>query len=83
MKGDMVSHDARAVRLASKLRRRIRKKAGKLKARLAADPGQSHQTERARRAALAVSKRLKELIATLEARRFAVERLSGESRHTA
>jgi hypothetical protein len=83
MKGDMVSHDARAVRVASKLRRRIKKKAGKLKARLAADSGQSHQTERARRAALAVSRRLKEVIVTLEAHRFAVEQLSRESRHTA
>ena len=67
MKNEMVSADAKALRLANELRRRVKKKVGKLKAWSAVDPSQSHQTERARRAALAVSKRLKEIIATLEA----------------
>jgi hypothetical protein len=67
MKNEMVSADAKALRLANELRRRVKKKVGKLKARSTVDPGQSHQTERARRAALAVSRRLKQVIATLEA----------------
>jgi hypothetical protein len=64
MKGDMVSHDARALRLANKLRRRVKKKAAKLKV-------QSPETGRARLAVLAVSRRLKDAIDTLEARRSA------------
>ncbi len=67
MKNELVSADVKALRLANELRRRVKKKVGKLKAGSAVDVGQSHQTERARRAALAVSKRLKKIIATLVA----------------
>ncbi|HZF34319.1 MAG TPA: hypothetical protein VE914_10995 [Candidatus Angelobacter sp.] len=64
MKGDMVSHDVRALRVASKLRRRVKKKAANLEA-------QSPETKRARLAVLAINRRLKDAIDTLEARRSA------------
>jgi hypothetical protein len=60
----MVSHDVRALRVASKLRRRVKKKAANLEA-------QSPETERARLAVLAINRRLKDAIDTLEARRSA------------
>jgi hypothetical protein len=76
MKPDMVSHDARALRLANKLRRRVKKKAAKLET-------QSPEMERARLAVLAISRHLKDAIDTLEARRstFAavVEQMRNES----
>jgi hypothetical protein len=50
------------LRLANRLRRSIKKKAVKLEA-------QSPETERARLAVLAISRRLKDAIDTLEARR--------------
>jgi len=60
----MVSHDVRALRVASKLRRRVKKKAANLEA-------QSPETKRARLAVLAINRRLKDAIDTLEARRSA------------
>jgi hypothetical protein len=76
MKNGMVSPDARALHLANKLRRRVKKKAAKLEA-------QSPETERARQAVLSISRRLKDVIGTLEARRstFAavIEHMRNES----
>jgi len=60
----MVSHDVRALRVASKRRRRVKKKAANLEA-------QSPETKRARLAVLAINRRLKDAIDTLEARRSA------------
>jgi hypothetical protein len=62
MRGNVAGADARALRLASEFRRRVTKRAAELKK-------QSPETERARCAVLAVSRRLQEVIATLETRR--------------
>jgi hypothetical protein len=75
MKNDMVSPDARALRLANKLRRRVKKKAAKLKAQRPADLEQVDREARARLAVKAVSRRLKDEIATLETRRATFSRL--------
>ena len=64
MKSVMVSHDARALRLAHKLRRRAKKKATKLES-------PSPDAQRARLAVLSISRRLKDAIGTLEARQSA------------
>ena len=69
MKSNKVGQDERALRLANNLRRRISKEAGRLKAGIAAEPRQSDETMRARKAVLAVRVRLDELISTLEASR--------------
>jgi hypothetical protein len=75
MKSDMVSDDARALRLVHKLRRRVKKKAAKLRAQRPADPAQSDREERARLAVKAVNRRLKDAISTLESRRTALSQL--------
>jgi hypothetical protein len=84
MKNAMVSPDDRALRLANKLRRSVKKKAAKLKAQRPADPEQVEREERARLAVRAVSWHLKDEIATLETRRAAflrvVEQLWRDSR---
>jgi len=64
MKGNIAVADAKALRLANELRRRVDKKAGQLSER-------SPQTERARIAVLAVSRHLQQVIAALETRRSA------------
>jgi hypothetical protein len=83
MKTNKVRQDERALRLANNLRRRINKEAGRLKADIAAEPRQSDETMRARKAVLAVRVRLDELISTLEATRRssfrAIVGLSAES----
>lgn len=83
MKSKKVTQDVRALRLANKLRRRINRKAGRLKAEVAAGPGHSDETKRARKAVVAVGARLDEVISTLEARRaafLAIVGLVGDSR---
>lgn len=64
MKGNITGADAKALRLANELRRRVDKKVGQLRER-------SPETERARIAVLAVSRHLQEVIAVLETRRSA------------
>ena len=64
MKGNIAGPDAKALRLANELRRRVDKKVGQLSER-------SPETERARVAVLAVSRHLQEVIAALETRRSA------------
>jgi len=64
MKGNIAGADAKALRLANELRRRVDKKVGQLRER-------SPETERARIAVLAVSRHLQEVIAALETRRSA------------
>ena len=64
MKGNIAGPDAKALRLANELRRRVDKKVGQLRER-------SPETERARIAVLAVSRHLQEVIAALETRRSA------------
>jgi hypothetical protein len=62
----MVSHDARALRLANKLRRRVKRKAASRHQRTA-DPEVGSGSAGARRSQL--NRRLKDVIATLESRR--------------
>ena len=64
MKGNIAGADAKALRLANELRRRVDKKVGQLRER-------SPETERARIAVFAVSRHLQEVIAALETRRSA------------
>jgi NADPH-dependent glutamate synthase beta subunit-like oxidoreductase len=64
MKRNMAGADAKTLRFANEFRRRVNKRAAGLKTR-------SPETERARFAVLAVSRRLQEMIATLETRRGA------------
>ena len=58
----MVSDDVRALRLANKLKRRVKRKVAKLAA-------SSPETKRARIAVLAISRRLDDAIDTLETKR--------------
>jgi len=64
MKSNMAGTGAKALQFANEFRRRVNKRAAELKTR-------SPETERARFAVLAVSRRLQEMIATLETRRGA------------
>lgn len=70
----MVSHDARALRLANKLRRRVKKKAARLEHQRPADPEQSDREARALLAVKAVNRRLRDVSATLESRRTTYSR---------
>jgi len=83
-KGIMASPDARALRLANELRRRLKRKAAKLKAQRPDDLEQLDREERARLTVKAVRRRLKDAISLLETRRVAfsrlVERLSRDGR---
>jgi hypothetical protein len=77
MKCNKVRQDERALRLAINLRRRMKKEAGRLKAEVAAEPGQADENNRARKAVVGVVARLHEVISTLEARRSAFYAIAG------
>jgi hypothetical protein len=62
MRDKMVSDDVRALRLANKLKRRVKRKVAKLAA-------SSPETKRARIAVLAISRRLDDAIDILETKR--------------
>ena len=80
MKKEMENSDTRVLRLANELRRRVKKKATKLKAQRPTDPEQLARQERARVAVQAVSRRLKDVISSLEVRRATFSRLVDLSR---
>jgi hypothetical protein len=75
MKVRIGSPDERALKLANELRRRVKKRAAKLKEQQPADAEQSEQHERARAAVKAVNRRLKDAISILEIRRAAFSRV--------
>ena len=62
MRVEMVSNEVRALRLANKLKRRVKKKVAKLATN-------SPETKRARIAVLAISRRLEDAIDILETKR--------------
>lgn len=69
------SPDERALKLANELRRRVKKRAAKLRESRHADVEQSEREERARIAVKAVGRHLKDAISTLEIRRAAFSRV--------